>query len=194
MSPKQTQETQDNQKMTDADIAAQEAAAKEATAKLAAEMAAKQAEADAAEDAKRAEDELAADRARAEAEAAEAKAAAEAADAKAEADRQAEAAAKAEVDALPALTALNLSRLSYLERQITLLNSEGTRQGLIDELVQVYDMTGSVSDGDRVVLSMEGITIDPAEGMKNALDNWGSAARRAIAGIAVKAGTAEVAE
>lgn len=183
MSPKQTQAVQ-------ADSAAADAA-KEAEAELAAELAAKQAEADAAEEAKRAEDELAADRARAEAEAAEAKAAAEAADAKAEADRQAQAAAQAEAETL---APLNLSRLSYLERQITLLNSEGTRQGLIDELVQVYDMTGSVGDGDRVVLSMQGITIDPAEGMKNALDNWGSAARRAIAGIAAKAGKAEVAE
>lgn len=108
---------------------------------------------------------------------ADAQAAAQA-EAQAKADAEAAAAAAAEAEA----PALDLPTLSYLERQITQLNITGHRAGLVDELRDLY---GMVIDQDEELgtftVAMQGITTDPADSLHMALENWGNAARRAIA-------------
>jgi hypothetical protein len=74
---------------------------------------------------------------------------------------------------------LNVEALTYCARQIDMLNTSGHRLGLIDELKQLYGMEITEDEVDGVTVSCEGITIDPADTVENALTNWANAARRA---------------
>lgn len=104
---------------------------------------------------------------------------AEAAAAAAAAAAEAEAATAAAAAEAPSL---DLPTLSYLERYITQMNVTGHRSGLVDELRDLYAavITEDAEDGSATV-AMMGITTDPADSLQVALDNWGNAARRAIA-------------
>jgi hypothetical protein len=76
--------------------------------------------------------------------------------------------------------ALNVYALTYCARQIDMLNTTGHRLGLIDELVQLYAMQiDEDEETGTVTIACEGVTIDPADTVENALTNWANAARRA---------------
>jgi hypothetical protein len=76
--------------------------------------------------------------------------------------------------------ALNVDALTHCARQIDMLNTSGHRLGLIDELVQLYRMEITEDDeAGTVTIACEGVSIEPADTVENALTNWANAARRA---------------
>lgn len=105
------------------------------------------------------------------AEEAEAEAEADAAAAAAEAERLAAEAAEAQGP--------NLRVLNHLTKQVDMLNHYGLRQGLVDEMRDLYGAEIVELDGTWAI-SIEGVSIDPADSLENALTLWANAARRAI--------------
>jgi hypothetical protein len=87
---------------------------------------------------------------------------------------------KAPKDQAPAAEApqLNVAALTYCARQIDMLNTSGHRQGLIDELAQLYKLWIKETD-QGFVIYCEGIASPPSDTVENALTNWANAARRA---------------
>lgn len=85
----------------------------------------------------------------------------------------------ADVPGADIVPALDLSRLSYLERYIERMNFNGYRTELKSHLHATADLV-VIENADGIHLQMEGVTIDPAADMATALANWAAAARRAI--------------
>ena len=75
---------------------------------------------------------------------------------------------------------LDLNTLTFLAVQIDMLNTTGHRLGLVDELIGLYGADIAVRDDEGVTVTMQGISIEPADCMENALTNWANAARRAV--------------
>lgn len=103
----------------------------------------------------------------------------------AQADLEAAAAAEAERLAQEAAAAaetpaLDLNTLTFLAVQIDMLNTTGHRLGLVDELIGLYGADIADRDYEGVTITMQGISIEPADCMENALNNWANAARRAV--------------
>lgn len=76
--------------------------------------------------------------------------------------------------------ALDLNTLTFLAVQIDMLNTTGHRLGLVDELIGLYGADIADRDDEGVSVTMQGISIEPADSMENALTNWANAARRAV--------------
>ncbi len=73
----------------------------------------------------------------------------------------------------------NLRVLNHLTKQVDMLNHYGLRQGLVDEMRDLYGAEIDELDG-TFAISIEGVSIDPADSLENALTLWANAARRAI--------------
>lgn len=82
----------------------------------------------------------------------------------------------------PADPGPNLATLNHLIQQVGMLNHTGLRAGLVGDLRDFYGAEIVETDGEGVTISIEGVSIDPADCLENALTNWANAARRAIAG------------
>jgi hypothetical protein len=87
--------------------------------------------------------------------------------------------AGADLDAADPAPGPNLRVLNHLTKQIEMLNHFGLRQGLVDEMRDLYGAEIVELDG-TFAISIEGVSIDPADSLENALTLWANAARRAI--------------